>query len=264
LSDAVGKGPQFLKNFLDGGTFWNEYTDTTGVYSLEDSASQVQQVSSVITETVLSAPDGGANAKYPNYFSNFYNDGEECRLGAITCCYTASRSPGTTLAGNSDMCAHDMYLSAQSNHIHKKSYTIYDPQGTNNAYCSGFAWDEGSFADDVKYNTLYKMAIGENLFEHDRVRNIPGAPMCGCAEQMPIITNAACTKVIEGYMLNLDGSITANMSWEDCGMNLLDYYKSLPGRQYTEGFFMEARLVGEGKCPKAMESFMNDRMLIHH
>jgi len=54
------------------------------------------------------------------------------------------------------------------------------------------------------------------------------------------------------------------MSWEDCGMNLLDYYKSLPGRQYTEGFFMEARLVGEGKCPKAMESFMNDRMLIHH
>eukprot|EP01083_Nonionella_stella_P006871 19898_1 len=108
------------------------------------------------------------------------------------------------------------------------------------------------------------MAIGENLFEHGRVRNIPGAPMCGCAEQMPIITNAACTKVIEGYMLNPDGSITANMSWEDCGMNLLDYYKSLPGRQYTEGFFLEARLVGEGKCPEAMESFMNDRMLIHH
>jgi len=198
LSDAVGKGPQFLKNFLDGGTFWNEYTDTTGVYSLEDSASQVQQVSSVITETVLSAPDGGANAKYPNYFSNFYNDGEKCRLWAITCCYTASRSPGTTLAGNSDMCAHDMYLSAQSNHIHKKSYTIYDPQGTNNAYCSGFAWDEGSFADDVKYNTLYKMAIGENLFEHDRVRNIPGAPMCGCAEQMPIIPTLHVLRLLKG------------------------------------------------------------------
>ena len=116
----------------------------------------------------------------------------------------------------------------------------------------------------MKYNTLYKIDIGENLFEHCRVRNISGAPMCGCAEQMPIITNAACTKVVEGYMLNPDGSITANMSWEDCGMNLLDYYNSLPGRQYTEGFFMEARLVGEGKCPKAMESFMNDRMLIHH
>jgi len=270
LSVAVGKGPQFLKNFLDGGTTWNDnYKNTEGEYSLEVDSARIGGVYSTDGKhAVFSTPDGGTSETYPQYFSNFYNGDRECRLGAMTCCYTASRGtnglPSSDSAGSAKMCAHDMTLSAKSNHIKSKSYTIFDTQPADDTYCTGFAWEEGSFSDAVKYNTLFHLTV-KNLFDPTKgyVKNIPGAPMCGCTEQMPIIDNAACTKVKEGYTIDTNtGEIKVDLSWEDCG-NLRDHYSSLPGRGDTEKFFMNSQIVEKGKCEKAAKSFMNDRMMIH-
>ena len=270
FSVAIGMGPQFLKNFLDGGTTWNdhyEYTTSDGVtkYSLGIDAAIIKSEYEAHTKTtVYGAPDGGAEEEYPGYFSNFHNDGEECRMGVIQCCYTGNRIKD--FVGNADMCAHDMTLSAKSNHISAKSYTIFDTDSTNEekeSYCTGFAWEEDSFADAVKYNTLFHMAMKENLFDNGYVRNIPGAPLCGCAEQMPIIDNAGCVKAKEGYKIDTNtGKVSVDISWEDCN-DLTDYYSSLTGRGDTEKFFLKAKVVESGKCGDAADNFMNDRMLIH-
>jgi hypothetical protein len=267
LSDAIGKGPQFLKNFLDGGTTWNDNYEANGKYVLSEDASIIPELyDSQAKTTVFSAPDGGANAKYEQYFSNFYNGDKECRLGVIECCYTASRNPDKSqvLDNNAEMCALDLTLAAKSNHIQSPefhpSFTYYGTHEQDDSYCSGFAYEENSFGDSVKYNTLFHMAMMTNLYDKNYVKNIPGAPMCGCLEQMPIVDNAACVKAKEGYTIDSDGTIGVAISWEECGTDLYSYYESLEGRTQTEKFFVKEKIVGRGQCEAAAVSFMNEQM----
>jgi len=269
LSDVIGKGPQFLKNFLDGGTTWNDNYESDGNYVLsEDAAIIPTMYETQAKHTVFSSPDGGTKEIYDQYFSNFFNGDKECRLGVIECCYTASRSPDTStipgLVNNAEMCALDLTLSAKSNHIQspdfRPSFTYYGTKDQDDSYCSGFAYDEGSFGDAVKYNTLFHMAMMTNLFEKNYVKNIPGAPMCGCVEQMPVVDNAACVKEKEGYTIDSSGVIGVAISWEDCGMDLYSYYNSLEGKGKMEKFFVKEKIVGEGQCEAAAISFMNEKM----
>ena len=44
LSDAIGKGPQFLKNFLDGGTTWNDNYEANGKYVLSEDVSIIPKL----------------------------------------------------------------------------------------------------------------------------------------------------------------------------------------------------------------------------
>lgn len=265
LSVAVGKGPQFLKNFLDGGTTWNDnYEQQDGKYKLSEDAAVIVELDDNAKTVVFTAPDGGTKEVYgPGYFSNFYNGDKECRMGAMTCCYTANREGNEE--DNSEACAHDMSLSAKSNHIKSRAYTIFDTKSTDKTFCSGFAWEPNSFSDTVKYNTLAHMAMKENLYDSGRVKNIPGAPMCGCIEQMPIITNSSCIKAVEGYMIDMDDkSISLSLSWVPCKeTNLLEHYATLEGRTDTETRFMKDKIVGEGNCKGAIKDFLNDKMLVN-
>lgn len=259
----MGKGPQFLKNFLDGGTTWNDNYEQDGKYKLSEDAAVIVELDDNAKTVVFAAPDGGTKEAYgPRYFSNFYNGDKECRMGAMTCCYTANRK--SSEEDNSEACAHDMSLSAKSNHIKGRAYTIFDTKSADKTFCTGFAWEPNSFSDAVKYNTLAHMAMKENLYDSGRVKNIPGAPMCGCVEQMPIITNAACTKAVEGYIINMEEKvISLSLSWMPCGTNLLEHYASLEGRTDTETRFMKEKIVGEGNCKGAIKDFLNDKMLVN-
>lgn len=264
LSVALGKGPQFLKNFLDGGTTWNDHKETAdGRYKLSEDAAIIASLEDASKTTVFAAPDGGANAEYPGYFSNFHRGGKECPLGVIQCCYTGSRSLTEAFTENAEMCALDLADAAKSNHIRNHAYTVYDTQPGNEAYCSGFAYEEGSFGDSVKYNTLFHMAMKTNLYEKGYVRNIPGAPLCGCVEQMPIVDNSACIKPVESYNIDGQGNISVNLSWTSCdgGKNLKEYYVSLD-RSQTEKDFVESYLVEKGECAAASISFMNNQMYV--
>lgn len=261
LSVVVGKGPQFLKNFLDGGTNWNENSGVEGTW-VQDKDDILAVYDTTVRSTVLSTPNQGADDAYPGYFSNFYNGDLECRMGVITCCYTGTRDEHV-FEPNSQMCAHDMTLAAKSNHIQHKSYSIFKNSDVNTAYCSSFAWEENSFADSVKYNTLFHLAMKSNLSEKGYVRNVPGAPMCGCLEQMPVITNSACTSVVEGYKIDkATGEVTVNLNWEDCG-DLLTHYTGLEGRGEMEKFFVGEKIVGDNNCDSAATKFLNEHMMVH-
>ncbi len=252
-----------MKNFFDGGTTWNDnYETDEGDYNLRDDTQVIRDVfQSTTRNTVYSAPDGGTSETYPQYFSNFFRGTEECPLGVIECCYTASRGD-TPLQGNAEMCALDMTPAAKSNHIKMKSYTFYDTQPSDETYCTGFAYDKDSNEEKVKYNTLFYLAMKRNLHDNGLVKNIPGAPMCGCVEQMPIVTKADCVKPIVKYNLSDDGEVSITLSWSDCGTDLYSYYESLPGRSDVEKSFVKSKIVGEGQCAAAAASFMNDRMYV--
>jgi len=260
LSDTIEKGPQFMKNFFDGGTTWNDNYEKDGSYVLaEDAAIIKSKYNSIARNIVFDTPDGGTSVHYPQYFSNFFKGDQECPLGVIECCYTSSRTGA--LDGNAEMCALDMTNSASSNHIKARSFTVYDTQSSDDTYCSGFAYEKGSFGDSVKYNTLFHMAMMTNLFENGRVKNVPGAPMCGCVSQMPMIDNAACVKPVEGYTIDNTGKINVNLSWEDCG-DLKTYYNSLEERTDVEKYFVNSQIVGDGECAAGAKSFLNDQMLV--
>lgn len=264
LSDTLGKGPQFLKNFLDGGTTWNDnYQTDDGSYDLSKDAAVIKTVYEESAKNVVFAsPDGGANQKYSQYFSNFFHGDKECPLGVIECCYTGTRGD-LALEDNADMCALDLTSASKSNHIKNLSYTFYDTQESNEAYCSGFAYEKGTFGDAVKYNTLFHMAMKSNLFDKGYVKNIPGAPMCGCVEQMPIVDNASCVKANEGYTIDESGVVRMEISWDDCdGKDLYSHYESLSKRSDMDKYFVKSKIVGKGECKAAAKSFMNDQMLV--
>jgi len=260
LSDTLGKGPQFLKNFLDGGSTWNDNYEADGNYKLSEDAAVIGTVDS--SSSVFATPDGGTSAHYPKYFSNFFHKGgEECPLGAITCCYTSSREASKPFVANAEMCALDMTGARQSNHIHARSMTLYDANSSDQAYCTGFAYEKDSFGDAVKYNTLFHLAMETNLYEKALVKNIPGAPLCGCAEQMPIVDNADCVEPVESYTIDTNGDVKVNITWKSCGTDLSTYYDSLD-RTDMEKYFVKKQIVGSGNCPDAAASFMNDRMRV--
>lgn len=262
LVTTIEKGPQFLKNYLDGGSTWNDNTKEGTNYVLSQDAAIVNSVyNSQASNTIFGAPDGGSSVHYPRYFSNFYKGDQECRLGVIQCCYTDARD-GKLFSGNTDMCALDMTGAAKSNHIKAMSMTYYDTTGsTNQAYCSSFAYEKDSFGDAVKYNSLFHMAMKTNLYDNGLVKNIPGAPLCGCLEQMPIVTNSRCVKAVEGYKIDNSGKISVSISWQNCG-DMATYYDTLDNRTDTEKFFVKEKIVGTGQCDAAADSFMNDRMYI--
>ncbi len=263
LSDTLGKGPQYLKNFLDGGTTWNDnYETDDGKYNLYDDTAIIREVhENTLRNTIFGAPDGGTSAHYPQYFSNFFRGDQECPMGVIECCYTASRGD-TPLEGNSEMCALDMTGAAKSNHIKSQSYTFYDTQPSNEMYCTGFAYEKDSVEDAVKYNTLFHLAMKQNLHDKGLVRNIPGAPMCGCVEQMPIVDNADCVKPNVQYTMDDNGDVGVDITWESCGTDLYSYYEGLSGRNDIEKYFVKSKIVGKDQCASAATAFMNDMMLV--
>eukprot|EP01083_Nonionella_stella_P040937 111007_1 len=158
---------------------------------------------------VFDTPDGGTSAHYPQYFSNFFKGEQECPLGVIECCYTSSRKDAP-LAGNAQMCALDMTNSASSNHIKARSFTVYDTQSSDDTYCSGFAYEKGSFGDSVKYNTLLHIQYGNDdqpvpEWSCEERSRCSHACVDVLANQMPMIDNAACVKPsIEGYFIDDD------------------------------------------------------------
>ena len=43
---------------------------------------------------------------------------------------------------------------------------------------------------------FYYVSMYEHMYQRGYVRNVPGAPMCGCClEKMPVVTRSDCTEI---------------------------------------------------------------------
>jgi hypothetical protein len=167
----------------------------------------------------------------PPYIANFNLTSSKCDLNTIMCCFTGNRL-GATVEDNTDVCQHDLECSYFANNV-RHGYGVFDSEYP--AYCSAFKWDSDPNSASFQYrgNALFDLSFGTFLRD-GYVKNIPGAPLCSCLENMPVVTNAACRDVDvsnERYTLTYNGNgikvvqDSVKVTFSDCGgQDFLSYH----------------------------------------
>jgi hypothetical protein len=201
----------------------------------------------------------------PPYMSNFNLTGS-CALRAAMCCFVEDRMDGVVV-DNSVACRHDIADSRQSSHLNK-GWGVYDSATT--AYCTATAWgDEGSTSEQYKGNALFDISFG-TLLRDGYVKNIAGAPMCGCVENMPVVSKTDCRELTvsnEQYSITITAAgaldivqVDVEIAYTPCTPStFIDKYATLASQ--TEVAKMTTRVVGD--CKLSNDDFLNNRFLVN-
>ena len=209
FSHVTAQGRQFDKNYFDGGTDWNL---GVGGIDRKTSAARIPSVAGALSSQKL---------QWPSHIVNF-DDSESCQLRTAMCCFTKAQDastgvvsnindfPGTLdFNANADVCLVHLDRSPQAGHT-KKGKTYYSDgrkvvDETKDAYCTGFSWTESEDDLSTKYraNTLFHISMHNSFYKNNLVGGVPGAPMCGCVEQMPVVSHATCVKPVQARRLSV-------------------------------------------------------------
>jgi hypothetical protein len=156
-------------------------------------------------------------------------DDATCTMNAAMCCWPKDRQANDNNgncakpydlncvdkdpADNTDLCYVDMEDGSASNEFGGDGFAVFpgDNNGGEGAiHCHGFAWanDEYDSISRYKANNLFYVSMYDHMYQRGYVENIPGAPMCGCLDQMPIVSRSDCTQVDleEEFKLVFDGT----------------------------------------------------------
>jgi len=233
---------EFEQLYYNGGTYWNEEVETkleTGqtTHILKDDARAVGDFyDTMASDTHLAWP-----GDLPNFNLT------TCQIGAAMCCWPQDRQAKDNNgncakeydekcvdkdpADNTDLCYVDM---SRAPPINKGTTGFMTFPGDNNdgegaIHCHGFAWadDDGDPSSRYKANNLFYVSMYDHMLQRGYVRNIPGAPMCGCIEQMPTATRSDCTqidvdetyRITKGITKDGDGLMTATIESIDIDYN---------------------------------------------
>jgi len=291
---------RFLKEFYDGGTFFNEQVQQRAggdPFNLARDARGIKQFY-----------QGPASKKLVTWPTSGVDNFESCELNAAMCCWVQDRqadddngncetpypnanpdssdvwTPDNCIdkdpADNTDVCYVDLSRSTSSNRVKSGGIIFDDKAGVRegDAHCHGFAWSNDEFDISRKYrgNNLFYVSMYDHLRQRGYVREVPGAPMCGCLEKMPTVSRSDCTEmdVSENFTLRylpgrntFEGKITsANVEFNACqGLNdnnndLLAYHQRLVSEgkisDSTEAGVDEI-LVGDDNCGPSVREFLD-------
>lgn len=291
--NVANKGPQFDKEYFDGNTFWNEEYQTDldplipGEPSnvLEDDAERVDD----LYETVLTR----VPFQWPDYMPNF----EDCGVRSAMCCWTTDRQANDNNgncaqpydqncvdadpADNCDLCGVDITRSGGDSVHMGDGFATYpgdDNNGEGAIHCHGLAWGQDFMEPDARFkaNNLFYVSMSDHMHDRGYVRNVPGAPMCGCLEKMPIVSRSDCTEMhaLEVWKFSWDAAEQVfepdldrtKIEFAACrgdGRNndLESFYKRLvrEGRAtYQDYQKFQRTIVGNNNCPSAIENLYFD------
>lgn len=110
---------------------------------------------------------------------------------------------------NTDICYVDLEKSKRSNHV-KGSAAIFhddfdlaDSPTEGPAHCHGFAWKDSNQSPSKRYrgNNLFYISMCDHLHQRGYVRNVPGAAMCSCVDDAPVVSQS------ELYRNGCDGEV---------------------------------------------------------
>lgn len=212
--------------------------------------------------------DYGVNGYINNF--NIDPDAEKgsCQMNTAMCCFVENVD-SDAFVDNSDSCRHDLSTSPQSNHIKSGAWSMYS--GNEPTHCVGFTWKEGDASDMYKGNSLFYASLFQTTTE-GYMGNIPGAPMCACVEQMPVVTAADCveaTGVGLSYTFTIDaaGDISAShevtMSYGACANDLSAQVKSLHAGTDIATDIDDYLVGGAGEtCDTSNEEYLNEKQLL--
>lgn len=157
--------------------------------------------------------------------------------------------------------------------------------GEGSIHCHGLAWSNNPNDPESRYkgNNLFYVSMYDHLYTRGYVRNVPGAPMCGCLDTMPVVSRSDCTQVdvtelwvakytpanetsgaAPSISLGLDVENGVSIKFNACrgarrNNDLESYYHRLfnEGRASIEELTeVRETLVGNGNCKSATDSFM--------
>jgi len=279
FEDITLEEEQFITEYFDGGTKWNYEVDNKGE-DLNVSASRVKYAYENLAEKYqISFPDS-------HQFNN-------CELRSAMCCFVADRQANDNNgncadndcddadpADNTDLCLVNMAKSKRSAHV-QDGYSIYKDDTEGDVHCHGLAWGNNNGAEDTfKGNNLFYVSMYDHLYTRGYVEEIQGAPMCGCIEQMPVVSRADCTQVDVTQSVTISYNkdtelLTASSTITDFEFNacqgadnnnndLAAYYQQLvnDGKATTaEKDEFDKHIVGEGNCNNVIASFLNTKGL---
>lgn len=202
---------KFDKNYYDGGTSWNEEVET----NLETGApTNVLKYDAARVHSFYNGPAQYGTVEWPGQLSNF--DLDTCDIHAAMCCWPSDRqakdnngncaTPYDTNcidkdpADNTDLCATKLDVSPGSVTKGSDAGVSVHPgdnaNGEGAVHCHGLAWsnDPNHVTSRYKANNLFYISMYDHLYQRGYVRSFPGAPMCACVEQMPVVTRSDCTQ----------------------------------------------------------------------
>ena len=213
-------------------------------------------------------PEGLSDNGYP---ANMNLD-VSCGLQTAMCCF-ADDSNGPDGGDDfesvlkTDVCRHDLANSRQSNHINE-GWSVF-PGSEKNVHCTGFTWTDET--TDLIGNLMYDASLSLTATK-GYLKSIPGAPMCGCVEHMPVVEKAACrtAKVADGtdvvFTFNyangdLSAENVASIVYEDCAAG--DLSAEFKAVHTDDPDAIDAHLVGDGGCEADLADYLNDEQFLH-
>jgi len=289
FSDITKKGEQFDNEYYEGGTYFNyEIENDSGDHRLKNDASRINRIYQDEAQSRV--------IDLPLYLNAFDPDQDGCEIDAAFCCWVQDRQAGDN-NGNCGTPYESQCIDRDPGDNANFCYTDHTRSGAdvqggfsifgnvlNNQeniegaiHCHGFAWgpDENDVSNIYKGNNLFYVSLYDHMHQRGYVRNAPGSAMCGCAENMAVVTRADCTEIEadQTYTFNYSGSFQSVLSkvkkvrFNACqGANnrnndLEAYYKRLvnEGKQTQANLEkLQKTLVGAeaGKCNQAIVNFM--------
>ena len=280
---------RFLKEFYDGNTFINQHVGG-GTYNIPNAAIQSFYRDSAKRDVVA----------WPSNDDNDVINFDSCQLNTVMCCWVTDRKindddnngnckgpypnrqgpEGSNCvdadpADNTDICYSDHGRSPDANHVQAGSYSIYPGDEEGDTHCHGFIYADDDSDDSAVHaaNNLFYVSMYDHLRNRGYVRSVPGAPMCGCLEQMPTVSRSDCTQTDIQYLYKFDvvgGEVTASVSGRKVNFNACDAGENRNANdleakyeQMVEDDFItdqtgefSQHIVGEDGCADAISGFM--------
>jgi hypothetical protein len=219
-----GKDMLFEQMFFNGRTNWQEEVQT--IYETDDeSATSVLKQDAENIRAFHEGTAQGRRVAWPGELTNFQSSKTDdagdptCTTNAAMCCWPKDRQAndgnGNCAKGdegydvncvskdpadNTNLCYVDMERGNESTVFDSEGFLGYGGDNNNGEgaiHCHGLAWSNDVNDHTARYrgNNIFFVSMYDHMYQRGYVENIPGAPMCGCVEQMPTVTRSDCTQV---------------------------------------------------------------------
>jgi len=274
FTEAANKGSDlhFEQEFYNGRGPWQEEVETNYETDDQSVASSVLRGSTGDARAVEEFYQGrGSYSRVswktdgPGELTNFAP--ATCTMNAAMCCWPKDRQANDgngncakpydincvdkDPADNTNLCFADLAKGNASTGLDSNDGFMAFPGDGNDGegaiHCHGFAWanDDYDATSRYKSNNLFFVSMYDHMHQRGYVKNIPGMPMCGCLDQMPIVTQSDCTQVdvTENWQLDFDGTtITTKMIKVEIDFNACQGR----GNENNDLWAYAARLYDEG------------------
>eukprot|EP00584_Thalassiosira_punctigera_P001489 CAMPEP_0172534068 /NCGR_PEP_ID=MMETSP1067-20121228/6567_1 /TAXON_ID=265564 ORGANISM="Thalassiosira punctigera, Strain Tpunct2005C2" /NCGR_SAMPLE_ID=MMETSP1067 /ASSEMBLY_ACC=CAM_ASM_000444 /LENGTH=392 /DNA_ID=CAMNT_0013318807 /DNA_START=59 /DNA_END=1237 /DNA_ORIENTATION=+ len=294
--------PLFDSIYYNGGGLWNEYYET-GVNNRVPYVDQrFAQVLKHDASRIDDVYEAYAREQKVEYVDAVVDNFADCPLRAAMCCFASDRQANDNNgncakpydtncvdadpADNTDLCYVDMSRdkSAPGTDGGFALYPGDNADGEGSIHCHGLAWSNNENDPESRYkgNNIFYVSMYDHLYTRGYVRNVPGAPKCGCLDRMPVVSRSDCTQVdvIElwfaaftpasngtdaaSFSLDLDPENGVNIKFNACrGARRNNDLESYYHRLFNEGRasiqeLTEVRqtLVGNNNCQKKIDEFV--------